>query len=178
MRADGDLVVRCGGCGGDSQPSQASISPSGTSKARNSTCPSGSSSVGKCRDRLRVYGWIGGDRPGGDAGGGGEDKSGGDGLIEEARRRKEQGFGAVKMNATGVFHIPTPPPPPPPTPTPTHFSFPPMWHTSHNITDLRPPHRLHRLPRLPHRPLLHRHPRPRYPFPRPGRSSRFSWKVT
>lgn len=39
------------------------------------------------RDRIRVYGWIGGDRP--------------DDVFEGAKLRKEQGFTAVKMNATG-----------------------------------------------------------------------------
>ncbi|EIM88892.1 enolase C-terminal domain-like protein [Stereum hirsutum FP-91666 SS1] len=41
---------------------------------------------GKVRDRLRVYGWVGGDKP--------------SDVLEGARRRKEQGFGAVKMNGT------------------------------------------------------------------------------
>ncbi|KAF8962553.1 enolase N-terminal domain-like protein [Flammula alnicola] len=41
---------------------------------------------GKVRDRIRVYGWIGGD-----------DFAH---LRAEAQRRKEQGFTAVKMNAT------------------------------------------------------------------------------
>ncbi|KAH9478646.1 D-galactonate dehydratase [Psilocybe cubensis] len=40
---------------------------------------------GKVRDRVRVYGWIGGDDF--------------EHLIEQAKRRKEQGFTAVKMNA-------------------------------------------------------------------------------
>lgn len=44
---------------------------------------------GKVRDRLRVYGWIGGD-----------DFAH---LVAEARRRKEQGFTAVKMNGTGTY---------------------------------------------------------------------------
>lgn len=34
------------------------------------------------RDRLRVYGWVGGDKP--------------SDVVEGARRRKEQGFGAGK----------------------------------------------------------------------------------
>ena len=42
---------------------------------------------GKVRDRLKVYGWIGGDRP--------------SAVVEGARARKEQGFTAVKMNGTG-----------------------------------------------------------------------------
>ncbi|VDB91240.1 unnamed protein product [Peniophora sp. CBMAI 1063] len=41
---------------------------------------------GKVRDRVRVYGWIGGDKP--------------DHVVEAARNRKEQGFTAVKMNGT------------------------------------------------------------------------------
>ncbi|KAG1776386.1 enolase C-terminal domain-like protein [Suillus placidus] len=41
---------------------------------------------GKVRDRVRVYGWIGGDHP--------------SAVREAARERKEQGFTAVKMNAT------------------------------------------------------------------------------
>lgn len=43
---------------------------------------------GKVRDRVRVYGWIGGDKP--------------SDVIEGAKLRKEQGFTAVKMNATGL----------------------------------------------------------------------------
>lgn len=46
---------------------------------------------GKVRDRLRVYGWIGGD-----------DFAH---LVAEARRRKEQGFTAVKMNGTGTHRL-------------------------------------------------------------------------
>ncbi|EED85618.1 predicted protein [Postia placenta Mad-698-R] len=42
---------------------------------------------GKVRDRLKVYGWIGGDKP--------------SAVIEGAQARKEQGFTAVKMNGTG-----------------------------------------------------------------------------
>ncbi|KAF8896924.1 putative mandelate racemase/muconate lactonizing enzyme [Mucidula mucida] len=40
---------------------------------------------GKVRDRCKVYGWIGGDRP--------------SDVLEQAKVRKEQGFTAVKMNA-------------------------------------------------------------------------------
>ncbi|KDR80217.1 hypothetical protein GALMADRAFT_265386 [Galerina marginata CBS 339.88] len=40
---------------------------------------------GKVRDKIRVYGWIGGDDFGH--------------LLEQAQRRKDQGFTAVKMNA-------------------------------------------------------------------------------
>ncbi|KAH9932982.1 enolase C-terminal domain-like protein [Fomitopsis serialis] len=41
---------------------------------------------GKVRDRLKVYGWIGGDKP--------------SAVVEGAKGRKEQGFTAVKMNGT------------------------------------------------------------------------------
>ena len=41
---------------------------------------------GRVRDRVRAYAWIGGDRP--------------DEIGEAAKARKEQGFSAVKMNAT------------------------------------------------------------------------------
>jgi galactonate dehydratase len=41
---------------------------------------------GQVRERVRVYAWIGGDRP--------------DDVGEAARERKRQGFSAVKMNAT------------------------------------------------------------------------------
>ena len=41
---------------------------------------------GKVRDKVRAYAWIGGDRP--------------HEIGEAARARKEQGFSAVKMNAT------------------------------------------------------------------------------
>ncbi|KAK7202374.1 hypothetical protein BZA70DRAFT_104084 [Myxozyma melibiosi] len=40
---------------------------------------------GKVRDRVAVYGWIGGDRP--------------SDVLEQAKVRKQQGFTAVKMNA-------------------------------------------------------------------------------
>ena len=43
---------------------------------------------GQVRDRVRVYGWIGGDNP--------------KVLEDEVKKRKEQGFTAVKMNATGT----------------------------------------------------------------------------
>ncbi|KAG6377482.1 enolase C-terminal domain-like protein [Boletus reticuloceps] len=50
---------------------------------------------GKVRDRLRVYGWVGGDHPGA--------------VREAAAERKRQGFTAVKMNATeGVAWIDSP----------------------------------------------------------------------
>jgi galactonate dehydratase len=41
---------------------------------------------GKVRDRIRAYAWIGGDRP--------------HEIGDAAKARREQGFGAVKMNAT------------------------------------------------------------------------------
>lgn len=41
---------------------------------------------GACRDRLRVYSWIGGDRP--------------SDVVAAAGEKMEQGFSAVKMNAT------------------------------------------------------------------------------
>lgn len=41
---------------------------------------------GRVRERIRVYSWIGGDRPGS--------------VVADARLRVEQGFTAVKMNAT------------------------------------------------------------------------------
>jgi len=41
---------------------------------------------GRVRDRIRAYAWIGGDRP--------------NEIGEAAKARKEQGFSAVKMNAT------------------------------------------------------------------------------
>ncbi|EIN08310.1 enolase C-terminal domain-like protein [Punctularia strigosozonata HHB-11173 SS5] len=44
---------------------------------------------GKVRDRARVYGWIGGDKP--------ED------VLEQAAYREAQGFTAVKMNATDAL---------------------------------------------------------------------------
>jgi galactonate dehydratase len=41
---------------------------------------------GKVRDKIRAYAWIGGDRP--------------DEIESAASARRDQGFGAVKMNAT------------------------------------------------------------------------------
>jgi galactonate dehydratase len=41
---------------------------------------------GKVRERVRAYAWIGGDRP--------------DDIAAAAQRRRQQGFSAVKMNAT------------------------------------------------------------------------------
>ncbi len=45
---------------------------------------------GRVRDRLRVYAWIGGDRPAD--------------VAEAAAARRAQGFAAVKMNATEDMH--------------------------------------------------------------------------
>ena len=45
---------------------------------------------GACRDRIRVYAWIGGDRP--------QD------VGAEAKRQQELGFTAIKMNATEELH--------------------------------------------------------------------------
>ncbi|MCK4259178.1 MAG: galactonate dehydratase [Halanaerobiales bacterium] len=46
---------------------------------------------GKARDKVMVYSWIGGDRP--------------ENVAEEARRRKDLGFKAVKMNASEEMHF-------------------------------------------------------------------------
>lgn len=43
---------------------------------------------GKVRDRVRVYGWIGGDKP--------------SDVLDGAQKRIDQGFTAVKMNGTGT----------------------------------------------------------------------------
>lgn len=45
---------------------------------------------GKVRDKVKVYGWVGGDKP--------------SDVISAAKRRKDQGFLAVKMNGTGELH--------------------------------------------------------------------------
>ncbi|MCF0238257.1 MAG: galactonate dehydratase [Sphaerochaetaceae bacterium] len=45
---------------------------------------------GLARDRLKVYSWIGGDRP--------------SDVANQARERKEMGFSAVKMNGTEELH--------------------------------------------------------------------------
>ena len=50
---------------------------------------------GKVRDRVKVYGWIGGDTP--------------EAVLDGAAKRKEQGFTAVKMNGTdGIGWIDSP----------------------------------------------------------------------
>lgn len=46
---------------------------------------------GKVRDKVKVYGWIGGDTP--------QD------VTQGALERKSQGFTAVKMNATGTMRF-------------------------------------------------------------------------
>ncbi len=45
---------------------------------------------GKARDRIKVYSWIGGDRP--------------DDVIKEAQDRVDKGFDTIKMNATEELH--------------------------------------------------------------------------
>ena len=45
---------------------------------------------GRCRDKLKVYCWIGGDRPGD--------------IAAAAKEKLEQGYSAVKMNATEEMH--------------------------------------------------------------------------
>lgn len=45
---------------------------------------------GKCRDQLRVYRWVGGDRP--------------DDIAGAVREAQSQGYTAVKMNATEELH--------------------------------------------------------------------------
>lgn len=45
---------------------------------------------GKCRDKLRVYCWIGGDRPGD--------------VVAAAKEKTRQGYSAIKMNATEEMH--------------------------------------------------------------------------
>ncbi len=46
---------------------------------------------GRVRERVRLYAWVGGDRPGN--------------VVEDARARVEQGFTAVKMNAVAEMHV-------------------------------------------------------------------------
>lgn len=45
---------------------------------------------GKCRDKIKVYSWIGGDRP--------------SDVAQEAKKRIDDGFTAIKMNATEELH--------------------------------------------------------------------------
>lgn len=46
---------------------------------------------GPCRDKVRVYCWVGGDEP--------------DEIAEEARRQIEKGFTALKMNVAGRLNL-------------------------------------------------------------------------
>lgn len=46
---------------------------------------------GKCRDKIKVYSWVGGDRP--------------SDVAAAAKEKKDQGFSAVKMNATEELQI-------------------------------------------------------------------------
>lgn len=46
---------------------------------------------GACRDKLRVYRWIGGDRP--------------SDIVASAKEAIEQGYSAIKMNATEELHF-------------------------------------------------------------------------
>ncbi len=46
---------------------------------------------GKVRDKVRVYSWIGGDRP--------------DDLVEQAKKMREMGFSAVKFNAVNELQF-------------------------------------------------------------------------
>lgn len=55
-------------------------------KGRHYGLPAWDMMGGKVRDKIRAYAWIGGDRP--------------DDVAAAARVRREQGFTAVKMNAT------------------------------------------------------------------------------
>jgi len=55
-------------------------------KGRAAELPSWEMMGGRVRDRVRAYAWIGGDRP--------------HEIAAAARARKDQGFSAVKMNAT------------------------------------------------------------------------------
>ena len=55
-------------------------------KGRHYGLPAWEMLGGKVRDKVRAYAWIGGDRP--------------DDIAAAARTRREQGFSAVKMNAT------------------------------------------------------------------------------
>lgn len=46
---------------------------------------------GKCRDKIKTYSWIGGDRP--------------DDVVNMAKDRAEQGFTAIKMNGTDELNF-------------------------------------------------------------------------
>ena len=56
-------------------------------KGRHYGVPAWELMGGRVRDKVRAYAWIGGDRP--------------DDIAGAARARREQGFSAIKMNATG-----------------------------------------------------------------------------
>ncbi len=62
----------------------------GTSRAARSACPAWELLGGRARDRMRVYGWIGGDRP--------------DDVGRRGRAGARGGPTAVKMNATAELH--------------------------------------------------------------------------
>ena len=55
-------------------------------KGRHYNLPAWEMLGGKVREQIRAYAWIGGDRP--------------DDVASAARARREQGFSAIKMNAT------------------------------------------------------------------------------
>ena len=46
---------------------------------------------GKCRDKIKVYSWVGGDRP--------------SDVAMAAKQKKDEGFSAIKMNATEELQI-------------------------------------------------------------------------
>ena len=58
-------------------------------KGQRLGCPVYELLGGRARERVRVYSWIGGDEP--------------DAVAEEAARKVEEGFSAVKMNATPML---------------------------------------------------------------------------
>ena len=45
---------------------------------------------GKAKEKVRVYSWIGGDQP--------------HDVAQQAKKRLDMGFNAIKMNATGALH--------------------------------------------------------------------------
>lgn len=64
-------------------------------KGRHYGLPAWEMLGGRVRDRVRAYAWIGGDRP--------------DDIATAAAARREQGFSAVKMNATSEMDYLAPP---------------------------------------------------------------------
>ena len=60
-------------------------------KGRHYGLPAWEMLGGRVRDRIRAYSWIGGDRP--------------DDIAAAARSRREQGFTAIKMNATAELGL-------------------------------------------------------------------------